>query len=509
VSHVARGAERIGAEWRNRARHSARNASLVALLVCLTHFLTRDALRRQDSDAPVINFSGRQRMLSQKLTKETLLLVQARSMGERERYREALRATLTTWERVHVGLQRGDDELGLPGDNSDAVRRLFAETEPHFRAMTRAVTNLVSAAPEDLAGLTVASTQVQAVVAASPLYLEWMDRAVFLYHHEAQSRVRDLMTRQIHVLAAVFVLLCIEAAFIFRPMVKQVHEANGSLRKANVDLESELGRRWLAEAESQRLTRIKDEFMSIASHDLKNSLAVVQYACAYVKRAVTPGDTMTDKAHDAVCRTRHQADEMMRTIEDFLDFHALQDGRMALFHSKVNVNAVAERVVEDYRECATSKRIRLESRLAPTVLEIDADELKIEQVMANYVSNAIKFSPAQAEVSVRTAFTDGHVRLEVSDTGPGLTDEDLRKVFGKYERLSAKPTGDEKSSGLGLAICRQIVELHGGAVGAQRNPERGATFWFCLPRLDRADGVGSGGDLVGNPPGLSRGSLGC
>ena len=100
--------------------------SLVALMVTLTHLLSRSALRRQDSDAPVINFSGRQRMLSQRLTKEALLLGQAGSAGEQEHYREALRATLTTWARVHAGLQQGDCELGLPGDNSIHVRHLFA-----------------------------------------------------------------------------------------------------------------------------------------------------------------------------------------------------------------------------------------------------------------------------------------------------------------------------------------------------------------------------------------------
>ncbi len=348
--------------------------------------------------------------------------------------------------------------------------------------MAKAVTNLVAATSDEVDGPSRAAVEVQSIVAASTPYLEWMDRFVFRYHAEAQVRVRRLRTRQIHVIGCVFVLLCIEAVFIFRPMVKRVRDANGSLARANMRLEEELGRRRQAEAANDRLSRTKDEFISIASHSLKNSLSVVQFASEFVKRAVRPGSPMTVKAHEAVCRTRHQADEMMRTIEDFLDFHALQDGRMALLPAMVNVNAIAQQVVDDHCECAAAKRIRLATDLVPTVAEIYADDSKIEQVMANYVSNAIKFSPSQSEVTVRTEATDGHVRVEVRDTGPGLTDEDLLKVFAKYERLSAKPTGGEKSFGLGLAICKGIVELHGGSVGVQRNPEQGVTFWLRLPR---------------------------
>jgi signal transduction histidine kinase len=452
---------------------------LVALLVTLTHLLTRNALRRQDSDAPLINFSGRQRMLSQRLTKEALLLVRASSAGEREHYREALRATVTTWARVHTGLQQGDRKLGLPGDNSTHIRQLFAASEPHFCTIVGAVTNLVSATADDVDG---GAVEVESIVAASTPYLECMDRVVFRYHAEAQARVRVLGTRQIHIIGCVFVLLFIEVVFIFRPMVKHVRDANGSLARANDRMEEELGRRRQAEAANDRLSKTKDEFISIASHSLKNSLAVVQFASGFVRKAVRPGSAMTVKAHEAVCRTRDQADEMLRTIEDFLDFHALQDGRMALLPSTVNVNTIAQHVVDDHSECAAAKQICLATDLVPTVAEVYADDAKIGQVMANYVSNAIKFSPSQSEVTVRTEATDGQVRVEVTDTGPGLTDEDLLKVFGKYERLSAKPTGGEKSSGLGLAICKGIVELHGGSVGVRRNPEQGVTFWLRLPR---------------------------
>ena len=98
----------------------------------------------------------------------------------------------------------------------------------------------------------------------------------------------------------------------------------------------------------------------------------------------------------------------------------------------------------------------------------------------NLVGNAIKFCSKGAQIVVHTSVNGGDPVLEVTDSGPGDR-RDLAMTFTKYVRLSNKPTGDEKSSGLGLAICKEMIELHGGPIGAYNNSDRGATFWFSLP----------------------------
>src|SRR5205814_5026639 len=106
----------------------------------------------------------------------------------------------------------------------------------------------------------------------------------------------------------------------------------------------------------------------------------------------------------------------------------------------------------------------------------------LSQGVQNFVGNAIKVSGQGAKTILRTRSENGFQFLQVSDNGPGLTSDDLQKVFRKYERLSNKPTGGEKSSGLGLAICKQFIDLHGGEIGVFNNPDGGgATFWFKLP----------------------------
>ena len=118
--------------------------SLVALLIVLAYVLVLIALHRQASDAPVINLSGRQRMLSQKLTKEVLLLVQTQTPERREHYRQLLRGTLANWSKVHNGLQYGNEELQLPGNNSEEIRHLFAMVDSNFHILKGAVDRILS-----------------------------------------------------------------------------------------------------------------------------------------------------------------------------------------------------------------------------------------------------------------------------------------------------------------------------------------------------------------------------
>jgi signal transduction histidine kinase len=110
-----------------------------------------------------------------------------------------------------------------------------------------------------------------------------------------------------------------------------------------------------------------------------------------------------------------------------------------------------------------------------------ADPLRLRQVMDNLISNAVKFSPPGSVVRVRASRQDAAWRIEVQDQGPGITPKDRQRLFQDFARLSAAPTGGEKSVGLGLAITRRVVKAHGGQIGVDSEPGRGATFWFTAP----------------------------
>jgi len=231
----------------------------------------------------------------------------------------------------------------------------------------------------------------------------------------------------------------------------------------------------------KRLSELKDEFLSIASHDLKNPLSCIMGFASVIESMVSPGEVMTEEIIRFLSKISSQTKVMQRIIEDFLDFQAMEDGQIGLKPGNTDLNAISQSVLERNAAYAEKKFITLDFEPEKSLPLFSADSSRLEQVVQNFVSNAIKFSDKGNRVLVRTGKSEDSVIFEAIDSGPGLRDEDMKKLFVKYARLSNRPTGGEKSSGLGLAICKKIIEMHGGAIGARNNPDSGATFWFRIP----------------------------
>lgn len=232
----------------------------------------------------------------------------------------------------------------------------------------------------------------------------------------------------------------------------------------------------------KRLSQLKDEFLRIASHDLKNPLWSVMTSAQMLQEMFPPGTQLDDSGMRMLSIIYRHAKTMQRIIEDFLDFQAAEDGQLTLNKTATNLNQLVKQAVEINNENALKKGLTLLVEIDESLPAVEADEARISQIIENFVSNAIKFTPKNGgPATVRTSLAGEMVLLEVQDSGPGLKEEDIAKAFTKYARLSNKPTGGEKSSGLGLAISKQMVELHGGQIGIKNNPDKGATFWFKLP----------------------------
>ncbi len=238
-----------------------------------------------------------------------------------------------------------------------------------------------------------------------------------------------------------------------------------------------------------RLSRLKDQFLRIASHDLKNPLTAIHFGVDSLADEFPPGATMTAEGAHYVDVIRQAASKMLRIVRDFLDLGALRDGHLALDVAPLDLRALAGRSVEGCSIYAHGKSIRLE--LVPGAPQpVRVDGARVTQVIDNLLSNAIKFTPPGGRVAVSLAGGDGLVRLEVRDSGPGLADGDFAKLFVAHARASSRPTAGESSTGLGLALARQLVELHGGRIGARNGDDGGAVFWFELPTVARAAATG-------------------
>jgi signal transduction histidine kinase len=231
---------------------------------------------------------------------------------------------------------------------------------------------------------------------------------------------------------------------------------------------------------AERADNVKTEILQIAAHDLKTPLQTILGFSELAADECRPGSP----AAEYTWQIANGAGRMLEIVGSLLDMTALDEGRLVPSWAPVDLGQVAAQVVASSRPAADRKRQRI-NLLAEPVPGVLGDELHLAQVIDNLVSNAIKYSPAGASIDVEVGRSGEAVSVAVRDEGPGLTEEDLARVFGRFNRLTARPTGDETSTGLGLYIVRRLVELHGGTVRAESaGPGRGARFVVVLPALD-------------------------
>ena len=214
--------------------------------------------------------------------------------------------------------------------------------------------------------------------------------------------------------------------------------------------------------------RLKSEFLSIAAHDLKSPLQVIM---GFAERILNTPDQNESVYRDAQ-KIYRGSERMLAIIKNLLNTTAIETGKLKLDKSLVDIGKLAEQVVYHNQSLAEKKQQHIELNVDETCI-LHVDKRHLFEVMDNLINNAIKFSPPGQNVLVtvkkmnQNGNLNGTVRFVVEDHGPGLTNADMKKIFGKFQRLSAQPTQGETSTGLGLSIAKQLVELHGGKIWAE------------------------------------------
>lgn len=250
-------------------------------------------------------------------------------------------------------------------------------------------------------------------------------------------------------------------------------------RFKNVELASAL-----AEAETQKqraedANKLKSELLAIAAHDLKNPLQSIMGFAQLL--AFKSSDA--EKVGTYATTIERGAGRMLNIINDLLKSMRYELTTIELHKQVYDVGEVMRMVVQNNLAQMEQKEQPLELTLAPNALaEIDVS--RMQEVFDNLVSNAVKYTPKGKRIAIRLALNEGkRLVVSVCDEGQGLTDEDKQKLFGRFQRLSAQPTGGESSTGLGLSIVKQLVELHGGKIWAEsEGAGKGATFFVELPQ---------------------------
>ncbi len=229
----------------------------------------------------------------------------------------------------------------------------------------------------------------------------------------------------------------------------------------------------------ERLNAEKNQLLGMVAHDLRNPLAVILDYSDFL--LASAGDRLHPDEHEYLKEIDNSSRFMLAMVGDLLNLSAVEAGRLNLDRRPVDLKALAQRVLRLLRPQAERKGMALtleETQPAPTIW---ADEFKTQQVLTNLVSNAIKYSPAGASTQVRLYQEAEMAVVEVADHGQGIPADEVANLFKPYSRTSVQTTGGESSTGLGLAICRRIVEGHGGEISVTSTVGQGTTFRFTLP----------------------------
>ena len=230
----------------------------------------------------------------------------------------------------------------------------------------------------------------------------------------------------------------------------------------------------------QEANRLKDDFLASLSHELRTPLnAILGYA-----RMLRTGVVAPDKQRRAIDTIERNATSLTQIVEDVLDISRIVSGKIRLTVQPVDFPPIVRSAVDAIGPAADAKGVRLESVLDPDATPISGDPDRLQQVLWNLLSNAVKFTNRGGRVQVRLARVESHVEVTVSDTGIGISPEFLPHVFERFRQADAAITRERGGLGLGLAIARQLTEMHGGTIeAASGGVGHGSTFSVKLPLM--------------------------
>jgi len=231
--------------------------------------------------------------------------------------------------------------------------------------------------------------------------------------------------------------------------------------------------------ELKELNQLKNKFLGIAAHDLRNPLSTITgYSDILLDGSLPEPDKETRSRY--VEKIRKIAYEMLYLVEELLDISIIESGKLELRPQQCDMNQLLAERVEIKNILAAKKNVSIEAHFFEN-LEISADLLRLSQAVDNLIDNAIKFSPSGEKIVVTLARRDDLVEIGVKDNGPGVPRELQQQIFGEYKTLAEPALRGEKSTGLGLAIAKKIIEAHGGTITVSSRVGKGSLFTCRIP----------------------------
>ncbi|MEJ5185555.1 MAG: HAMP domain-containing sensor histidine kinase [Candidatus Geothermincolales bacterium] len=297
-------------------------------------------------------------------------------------------------------------------------------------------------------------------------------------HHQVLALYREIFRFRKEALGAVVesiggqLIRAQEAGEQDRELYDQLTQMNNEL----ANMQRELAKK---NAALEKMNEEKNQMIAILAHDLRDALTTLTLA------ANTLQSLLRDRLGETEARLLetmvHQGKSMSSLLDTILDLSAIESGKLPLRPEVTDLVFLVRRSVELYRIPAQVKGIEVYLDPSEDSLEAEVDPVKMEQVLNNLIQNAVKYSDPGGKVEVSLSREGDLAHVSVRDTGRGIPREDLDKIFKPFQAVAERGTAGEKSTGLGLAIARRVVEAHGGRIWAESEPGKGSTFHFTVP----------------------------
>ena len=270
-----------------------------------------------------------------------------------------------------------------------------------------------------------------------------------------------------------------ELAAAFNDMLATLNHSQEELRRINVSLDTRLGEVAQANVALFEANKIKSEFLASVSHELRTPLTSIIGFAELLANHPAAGD---DRAARYLHHILSSARMLLELINDLLDLAKIEAGKMELRIDKVSLTDICQNLIDFIRPLADKKQLQLTLTLPESVPMLDSDGGKIQQILYNLLANALKFTPAGGRVGLSVEPLDrDRVRINVSDTGPGIPPDKQGAVFEKFQQMDASVTREHGGTGLGLPISKELTVMLGGAISLQSQPGAGSKFSVILP----------------------------
>ena len=277
-----------------------------------------------------------------------------------------------------------------------------------------------------------------------------------------------------------------------RGQIDALQYRSSELYKQKKELEQRTEMLSSSKEEIESLQQQKDELFAVIIHDIKNPVALIKGLVELLRSYDLTASEQQKIIEDIVSTTA----KIVSLSQEVSKIMALEGSSLMLNYEKVSINDILRDIYQRNSIAADKKSISMALDLSDKMPDVELDVNKIDEVVDNLLSNAIKFSNNGGKILISSRERDGNIVVDVADNGLGLSEEDIKKAFSRGGRLSAKPTADEPSTGLGLWIVKKLVEGHGGKVWVKSSLGKGSTFSFSLPKSQAS--VSSGGTGVMN-----------